>query len=124
MIEIPEGMEEIVLSVKKRPSPAYCLTIEFEPEETVDPLAWYYDIWNLLKKYQYPEHADKKTRVTLRRLASRYILCAGGLYKRNYDGTHLQCLNEEKALKMMDKVHGGDCGPHMSGHTLARKIIR
>ena len=44
MIEIPEGMEEIVLSVRKRPSPTHCMAIESESEETVDPSVWYYDI--------------------------------------------------------------------------------
>ena len=124
MIEIPEGMEEIVISVKKRFGLAYCMAIEFEHEEEINPSALFYDIWNLLKNSQYPDQTDKKTRITLRKLASRYIICAGRLYKMNFNGTHLQCLLTEESSKMMDEVHGGDCGSHMSGHTLVHKIIR
>ena len=36
----------------------------------------------------------------------------------------LLCLDELSAEKVINEVHGGQCRPHMSGHILARKIMR
>ena len=65
MVEIPEGMREVQISLEQRDKPIFCLIIETEGAETVDPSTWYYDIWRVLKDGVYPEGANTKTRVTL-----------------------------------------------------------
>ena len=124
MVEIPGEQADIQIQIQKRSSPAFCLSLKIKKERNIDPDVWYYDIWNLLKENIYPTNADKAIRIALRRLASRFIICANQLYRRNDDGIHLQCLNEAQSRRVMEQIHGGECGPHMSGHTLARKIIR
>ena len=63
MVEIPEGMNEVQISIEQRDKPAFCLAIEIEGVEMVDPSTWYYDIWRVLKEGVYPEGANRKTRV-------------------------------------------------------------
>lgn len=48
----------------------------------------------------------------------------GELYKRQANGIQLKCLRKEEAQKVMEEVHAGVCGPHMSGLNLSRKIVR
>ncbi|KAM7497492.1 hypothetical protein LguiA_021906 [Lonicera macranthoides] len=124
MIEIPGEKEEIQIQIQKRANSVFCLSLDVESGNVVEPSVWYYDICHLLKHNEYPPNTNKATRVALRRLASRFIICAGKLYRRNDDGIHLQCLDEEKSRAMIEQIHSGECGPHMSSHTLARKIVR
>ncbi len=51
------------------------------------------------------------------------MLHEGELHKRGYHGRSLLCIPQEEAKVIMDNVHGGVCGTHMSGKMLARKII-
>ena len=44
MVEIPEGMNEVQISIEQRDIPTLCLVIETEGAEIVDPATWYYDI--------------------------------------------------------------------------------
>ena len=124
MVDMPEGIVEIPLVIQKCSKPSYICSIAQIDEIRVDSTVWYYDVWNLLKKGEYPAGADKKDRITLRKLAAQFIICGDQLYKRNFDGTHLTCLSENQTEVVMEKIHGGECGPHMSGHMLAKKIIR
>ncbi|XP_049381359.1 uncharacterized protein LOC125845913 [Solanum stenotomum] len=36
----------------------------------------------------------------------------------------LRCFNSQEASKLIEEIHGGTCGPHMNGFTLAKKILR
>ena len=44
MVEIPEGMNEVHISIQQRDKPTFCLVIETEGAEIVDQSTWYYDI--------------------------------------------------------------------------------
>lgn len=45
------------------------------------------------------------------------------MFKRSMHGP-LRCVDTAEATHLMEEVHEGTCGPHMSGHTLAKKILR
>jgi hypothetical protein len=51
---------------------------------------------------------DKKER----RLALKYTMINGELYRLTLDGILLKCLGEEQAKLAMGEVHGGICGTH------------
>ncbi|PKI62009.1 hypothetical protein CRG98_017595, partial [Punica granatum] len=46
------------------------------------------------------------------------------LYHRSFDSTLLQCIDEHESRRLMEEVHWGNCGPHMNGLMLAKKIMR
>ncbi|PKI39033.1 hypothetical protein CRG98_040575 [Punica granatum] len=98
--------------------PAHCNAIEaFEAKP------WYEDIRNFLQTGQYPPFADRRDRKTLRHLSMHYFLSGEILYRRSFDSTLLRCIDEHESRRLMEEVHGGNCGPHMNGLMLAKRIM-
>ncbi|GLJ17131.1 hypothetical protein SUGI_0296430 [Cryptomeria japonica] len=52
------------------------------------------------------------------------MICVVGPESQLYDGTLLRCLESGEAQIVLWEVHEGICGPHASGPTLAKKLIR
>ncbi|XP_021839912.2 uncharacterized protein [Spinacia oleracea] len=103
--------------------------IEFEnmialliQEDEEDP--WYIDIKKFLIEGQYPEGSHKKDRLAIRRLAAHFIMLKEQLYHKGFDGIPQLCIYGEQTQRIMKEVHRGECGPHMNGRMLARKILR
>ena len=69
----------------------------------------------------YVDGANKGERRLIRMMAMKYILCGD---KRSYDGIHLRYLKKAEVERVMEEVHHGNCGPHMNGRMLAKKILR
>ena len=55
-------------------------------------------------------------------LSRQFISYNEMLYKRASTGVHLRCMDKDEAQKLMEEVHEGVFGPHMSGIILAKKI--
>lgn len=123
MLHIPEGAVIRLFLVEKRTEPAYLHIMEIM-ELSSDDKPWYTDIYQLLRNNEYPECATKKDKRTLHQLASIFVICGDTLYRKSTEGILLLCLDELSAEKVINKVHGGQCGTHMSGHMSARKIMR
>ena len=51
-------------------------------------------------------------------------LVEGVLFRKNYDGVLLRCLEKEDVKKVMSELHDGPAGGHYSGDTTAHKILR
>ncbi|PKI49799.1 hypothetical protein CRG98_029808 [Punica granatum] len=119
MASISEGnvVEPLEIEVARRP--AHCNAIEASEAKP-----WYEDIKNFLQTGHYPPFADRRDRNTLRRLAMHYFLSGEILYRRSFDSTLLRCIDEHESRCLMEEVHGGNCGPHMNGLMLAKKIMR
>ncbi|PKI51264.1 hypothetical protein CRG98_028344 [Punica granatum] len=107
------------LEIEIAEGPAHCNSIEASEAKP-----WYEDIKNLLQTGQYPPFADRRDRKTLIRLAIHYFLSGEILYRRSFDSTLLRCIDEHESRRLMEEVHGGNCGPHMNGLMLAKKIMR
>lgn len=60
----------------------------------------------------------------LRRLASGFFLNGKVMYKRSHDGILLRCVDALEANEIMSKIREEQCGSHMSGFMLARKLSR
>ncbi|PKI58384.1 hypothetical protein CRG98_021202 [Punica granatum] len=119
MASISEGNIIEPLEIEVAKGPAHCNTIEASEEKP-----WYEDIRNLLQTGQYPLFADRRDRKTLRRLAIHYFLSGEILYHRSFDSMLLRCIDEHESRRLIEEVHGGNCGPHMNGLMLAKKIMR
>ena len=55
---------------------------------------------------------------TIRRMAFKYELRDGNIYRRTVDYVLLKCLDEDKARVAMGEVHDGICGTQQSAHKM------
>jgi hypothetical protein len=62
---------------------------------------WYKDIVFYLKSGQFPINMNPKERRDLKMNSSQYVLIAEILFRRNYDGMLLRCVDERKVQKLI-----------------------
>ncbi|XP_037491266.1 uncharacterized protein LOC105647888 [Jatropha curcas] len=85
---------------------------------------WFMDILRYMKDGTFSDDATKEDRSVLRKMAVNYVLADGELYRRAWDGMLLRCVGKKEGEELMKKIHEGVCGTHLSGMSLARKIMR
>ena len=56
--------------------------------------------------------------------SASYQIIDGVIFRKNYDGEFLRCLEQEDASKVVKGLHDGPAGGHFSGDTIAHKILR
>ncbi|PKI66545.1 hypothetical protein CRG98_013072, partial [Punica granatum] len=98
------------LEIEITNGPAYCNAIEASEAKP-----WYEDIKNFLRTGPCPPFADRRDRKTLKRLAIHYFLSGEILYRRSFESTLLWCIDEHESRRLMEELHGGNCGSHMNG---------
>ncbi|XP_038973343.1 uncharacterized protein LOC120105176 [Phoenix dactylifera] len=115
MSELPKAaaLEYLQKSSTEEPEPALC--IEVEP-------SWMDELVNYLQDEALPSDEHEARRV--KRLAARYILHEGKLYRRSFTSPLLRCLRPTEVDYAMREVHEGICGNHLGGRALAHKILR
>ncbi|XP_021716720.1 uncharacterized protein LOC110684590 [Chenopodium quinoa] len=96
------------------------LVVNFKPTIALltqedDEDAWYTDVKKYLINGEYPEGSHKKDQLVIRRLASHFTILKGLLYHKSFDGNLQLCIDGEQTRRIMEEVHGGECGPHMNG---------
>jgi hypothetical protein len=57
-------------------------------------------------------------------MAKRYTLVQGDLYRRDTNDILMWCITREEGCELLVEVHGGECGNHVSSHTLVGKAFR
>jgi hypothetical protein len=92
-----------------------------DPEAHVGPDTWITKIWTYLKDTILPDDSASATRIT--RLAKRYTLVEGGLYRRGAKGILMWCISREEGCELLVEVHRGECGNHVSSRTLVGKAF-
>ena len=120
MMDLENEGEMDLIQINQQEVPAYCLTIEQEP----DGKHWFFNILQYIKNQEYHADASETDKKTIRRMAAGYFLNGEILYKRSFDGTLLRCLNAEEAQQVIKEIHEGSCGSHSNGQNMARKIMR
>jgi hypothetical protein len=93
-----------------------------DPEAQASPDTWIMEIWTYLKDNILPD--DMTSTDWIARLAKRYTLVEGDLYRCGANGVLMRCITQEEGCELLAKVHGGECGNHASSCTLARKAFR
>ena len=71
----------------------------------------------------YPKSATPDQWCSLHRMANRYIIVGGTLFRRGFNGKLLCCLTNDEAYKVVEEVHSGAYGGHVNGLMLAKKIL-
>jgi len=89
---------------------------------TQEQESWMMPIKEYLLNGKLPENS--KERQKLLRKAPRYVIQDGLLYRYEFSMPLLRCVSKEESRTILAEVHGGECGDHTSGQTLAKKILR
>ena len=67
---------------------------------------------------------DSKQRKALRLKSASYQVIEGVLFRKNYDGVLLRCLEHEDRAKVVKELHDGPAGGNYSGDTTTYNILR
>ena len=85
---------------------------------------WYDDIKFYIIQGSTPHQLDPKKRRALRLKSSSFQLVNGILFRQNFDGILMRCLEKDEADKVLLELHAGEAGGHFSGDTTAHKVLR
>jgi hypothetical protein len=93
-----------------------------QPSTQSGPDAWISEIRDYLKENILLEDHVSAERIV--RLAKRYTMVEGGLYRRGANGILMRCITQEEGRELLTEIHGGECGSHSSSRTLVGKAFR
>ncbi|XP_020205587.1 uncharacterized protein LOC109790774 [Cajanus cajan] len=83
---------------------------------------WMTNIINYLLTGESP--TDPLEAQKIRKIATRYTLISGELYKRGVSSPLLKCLTPDQAQYILHEIHEGICETHSGGRTMAAKVLR
>jgi hypothetical protein len=93
-----------------------------DPDARVGPDTWIMEIRGYMKDNTLrDEHASVERIV---RMAKRYTLVEGDLYRRGANDVLLRYIIREEGCQLLVEIHGGECDNHASSHTLVGKAFR
>jgi ribonuclease HI len=92
------------------------------PNSQEGPDAWISKVRDYLKDNFLPE--DQASAEHIVRMAKRYTVVEGDLYRRGANGILMRCITQEEGRDLLAKIHGGECGSHSSSRTLVGKAFR
>jgi hypothetical protein len=93
-----------------------------DPKAQAGPDTWITEIQTYLKDNILTDDMTSADRIA--RLAKRYTLVEGDLYRCGTNGILMRCITREEGCDLLADVHGGECGNHASSHTLVGKAFR
>jgi hypothetical protein len=96
--------------------------VEPHPNSQGGPDAWISEIRDYLKDNFLPEDQASAERIV--RLAKRYAVVEGDLYRRGANGILMRCITQEEDCDLLAEIHGGECESHSSSRTLVGKAFR
>ena len=85
---------------------------------------WYDHIKFFLDHGFVPGTLDPKTHRELQLNSAPYQFIDNVLFRKNYDGIFLRCLEKDQTDGILFQFHAGPAGGHFSRETTAHKIIR
>ena len=88
------------------------------------PDYWYKYLGYYFQQIYIPEHWNSKQRRELCLNSASYQIMNGVLFRKNYGGVFLRCLEREHASKIVKELHDRPAGGHYSGDTITHKILR
>jgi transposase InsO family protein len=92
-----------------------------DPDAQIGPDAWITEIRYCLKdNILLEEHVSAKRII---RVAKRYMLVEGDLYRRGTNGVLMRCITQEHGCELLIEIHGGECSNHASSRTLVGKAF-
>jgi hypothetical protein len=95
---------------------------ELRPVSQEGPNAWICEVRDYLKYNLLPEDQASAERIV--RMAKRYTVVEGDLYRRGANGILMRCITREEGCDLLAEIHGGECESHSSSRTLVGKAFR
>jgi hypothetical protein len=95
---------------------------EQDIEVQVGPDTWITEILTYLKDNILLNDCASADRIA--HLAKRYTLVEGDLYQHSANCVLMRCITREEGSGLLTKIHGGECGNHMSSRMLVGKAFR
>jgi hypothetical protein len=95
---------------------------EPHPVSQEGPDAWISKVRVYLKDNFLPEDQASAERIV--RMAKRYTVVEGDLYRRGANGILMWCITQEEGHNLLAEIHGGEYGSHSSSRTLVGKAFR
>jgi hypothetical protein len=92
-----------------------------QPVAQSGPDTWISEIQDYLKENILPE--DHVSAESIVRLAKRYTLVEGDLYRCGANDILMRCITQEEGRELLTEIHGGECGSHSSSRTLVGKAF-
>jgi hypothetical protein len=86
--------------------------------------SWYENIKFYLTHGSAPRNLDPKNRRALRLKSASFQLINDVLFRKNFDGVLMRCLEKEESEKVLSELHAGEAGGHFGGDTTAHKVLR
>ncbi|XP_059658752.1 uncharacterized protein LOC132305086 [Cornus florida] len=132
LVKVPPGVEEAVITVKRRSLPSVELRYEMashfqsEEPERVKPANKLWEVFNIdidgldLDDWRTPiiqflQEPSSKMDKRIQLLVPYYILIDGDLYKNSKeDGLLLRCLGKDESMRVITETHLGICGAHQA----------
>jgi ribonuclease HI len=93
-----------------------------QPVAQSGPDAWISEIRDYLNENILPEDHVSAERIV--RLAKRYTVVEGDLYRRGANNILMRCITQEEGRELLAEIHGGECESHSSSRTLVGKAFR
>jgi ribonuclease HI len=93
-----------------------------QPVSQSGPDAWISENLDYLKENILPKDHVAAKRIV--RLAKRYTVVEGDLYRRGANGILMRCITQEEGHELLTEIHGGECGSHSASRTLVGKAFR
>jgi hypothetical protein len=93
-----------------------------DPKAQASPDTWITKIRTYLKDNIIPDDMVSTDRIA--RLAKRYMLVEGNLYRRGANGVLMRCITQEEGYELPAEIHRGECGNHTSSRMLVGKDFR
>ncbi|XP_012839272.1 PREDICTED: uncharacterized protein LOC105959678 [Erythranthe guttata] len=113
------GSQKVTLLTSPQPEITSPTEIQYTKE---DEPCWFTPILKYLKKGELPMDPTEARKLKTR--AVRFVIVGEELYKRGFSFPYLKCLDPTTADYVLREVHEGICGNHLSGRTLALKLLR
>jgi hypothetical protein len=86
--------------------------------------SYYNDLKYYLQHGTTPDYLNAKQKRALRLKSLQYQLLHDILFRNNYDGVLLRCLEKQDVDKVLKDMHDGPVGGHFSGDTTTHKVLR
>jgi hypothetical protein len=119
----------VVDSVEEQESQVNTSTVNQHNEKQINcaqptPNSWYDKIRFYLTHGSSPCNIDPQNIRELRLKSSFFQLINDILFRKNFDGVFLHCLEKEEFERVPAKLHVGEASGHFGGDTTSHKVIR
>jgi hypothetical protein len=93
-----------------------------DPEAQAGLDTWITEIRTYLEDNILPNDMASTDRIA--RLANRYMLVEGDLYRHGTTGVLMLCITQEEGCELLVEIHGGECRNHAYSRMLVGKSFR